>query len=135
MYRSLSPSEQMVGTWSTYAHMPYLDCVILPDDVRPEEYAGSMVNTITPYAFLKQVIAEGHQGIVSTAGTSATGIALVGLCAYFDFPLISIVRTKEGKAALKALGAKNVVVLEDATFKADLAQQAKTRGRPPFSTV
>lgn len=154
MYRSLSPSEHMVGTWCAYAHMPYLDCVILPDNVRPEEYAGSMVNTITPYAFLKQVMAEGHRGIISTAGTSATGIALVGICAYFDFPLISIVRKKEGKASLEALGAKNIAVREDATFKADLAQQAKTLGAtaifdgvggevlndiieaiPPFSTI
>ena len=154
MYRSLSPSERMVGTWSTYAHVPYLDCVILPDNVQPEEYAGSMVNIITPYAFLKQVIAEGHRGIISTAGTSATGIAMVGICNYFDFPLISIVRKKEGKAALDALGAKNVVVREEASFKTDLTERAKALGTtaifdgvggevlndiidaiPPFSTI
>jgi NADPH:quinone reductase-like Zn-dependent oxidoreductase len=51
----------MIGTWCEYAHMHYLDCVILPDDAVPEEYAGSVVNAITPYAFLQQVSTEGHK--------------------------------------------------------------------------
>ena len=63
MYRSLRFSEDMIGTWCEYAHMHYLDCIILPDDARPEEYAGSVVNAITPYAFFQQVSAEGHREI------------------------------------------------------------------------
>jgi NADPH2:quinone reductase len=125
MYRSLRPSESMIGTWCEYAHMHYLDCAIIPDDVSPEEYSGSMVNIITPYAFLQQVMEEGHKGIISTAGTSATGIAMLGICRHFDFPLISIVRTEEGQAELEKLGAENVVAQNAPDFANVLAQKAK----------
>ncbi len=29
----------MVGTWCEYAHMHYLDCILLPDGVDPADYA------------------------------------------------------------------------------------------------
>ena len=125
-YRNLKYSESVVGTWCEYAHLHYLDCVILPETVNPEDYSGSMVNTITPYAFLKQIIGEGHKGIISTAGNSATGIAMLGFCLAFNFPLISIVRNQEGKKELEALGAKNIVVQSDEDFNQQLTETAQT---------
>jgi NADPH:quinone reductase-like Zn-dependent oxidoreductase len=125
MYRSLKFSESMIGTWCEYAHMHYLDCVILPDDARPEEYAGSVVNAITPYAFLQQVSAEGHKGILSTAGTSATGIAMVGICLANNFPLVSIVRNEAGKKELAALGAQNIAVQTDPAFQQQVQELSK----------
>lgn len=125
VYRSLQFSEHLVGTWSDYAHLPYLDCVILPDDVRAEVYAGSLVNIITPYAFLKQIASEGHTGIVCTAGTSATGIALLGVCLAYGVPLVSIVRTAAGKQELESLGATHVVVQADDDFEAQFQQVAQ----------
>ncbi len=115
----------MIGTWSEYTHMHYLDCALIPDGASPEDYSGSLVNIITPYAFLQQIMEEGHKGIISTAGTSATGIAMVGICRHFDFPLISIVRTEEGKAALEKLGAENVVAQNAPDFANILSRKAK----------
>jgi NADPH:quinone reductase-like Zn-dependent oxidoreductase len=126
IYRSLHYSEQVVGTWSEYSHVPYLDCVILPDDIRPEDYSGSLVNAITPFGFLKQVIADGHQGIVSTAGGSATGKAMLGFCLAYNFPLLSIVRSEESKQELESLGAKHVVVQSSAAFDQELSEKAGT---------
>lgn len=126
LYRQLSYSDEAIGAWSEYAHVPYLDCAILPDDVDAEDYSGAMVNIITPYAFLKQIINEGHKGIISTTGNSATGRAMIGICAAYDFPLISLVRSLQSKKDLEVLGAKNVLVQTDADFKqqlTDLAQQ------------
>ena len=125
-YRQLSYSESAVGSWCEYAHVPFLDCAILPDSADPAEYSGSMVNIITPLAFLKQIINEGHKGIISTAGNSATGIALLGFCLTYNFPLISIVRTEEGRKELKELGAKNVVVQSDPDFIGQLTDLAQT---------
>jgi len=125
IYRQLTYSESAVGTWSEYAHVPYLDCVILPDNADPEDYSGSMVNIITPFAFYKQIITEGHQGIISTAGSSATGIALLGFCLTYDFPLISIVRNEDSKKELAELGAKNIAVQTDADFTQQLKQMAQ----------
>lgn len=120
VYRQLAPSDSAVGMWSEYAHVHYLDCAILPDDARPDEYAGSLVNTITPYAFLKQVQEEGHKGIIATAGSSATAKALLGICLTYDFPLISIVRNERGRQELEELGARNILVQSDADFNQQL---------------
>lgn len=112
-YRQLMYSEEVVGSWSEFAQLHYLDAVVLPDSVDAGDYAGSMVNVIPPYAFLKQIMAEGHKGIMATAGNSATGIALLGFCLHYDFPLVSVVRNEAGKRELEALGAKNVVLLSE----------------------
>jgi NADPH2:quinone reductase len=125
IYRSLQFSDQLVGLWSAYAHVPYLACVPLPDDVAPTAYAGSLVNVITPYAFWKQIASEGHRGIICTAGTSATGIALLGVCLAYGIPLVSIVRTAAGKHALEALGATCVVVQAEADFTTQLQEAAQ----------
>jgi NADPH2:quinone reductase len=124
-YRQLKYSESVVGCWCEYARVHFLDCVILPDDVNPEEYSGSIVNTITPFAFLKQITSEGHQAIISTAGNSATGIALLGFCLAYNFPLISIVRNPQGKRELEELGAKNIVVQSDQDFDQQLTKMAQ----------
>lgn len=123
-YRQLKYSEVVVGSWSEYAQIHFLDCTILPDNADPLDYSGSIVNTITPYAFLKQVIGEGHKGIISTAGNSATGIALLGFCLAYNFPLISIVRSEAGRKELEVLGAKNIVVQSDEDFDQQLTETA-----------
>jgi NADPH2:quinone reductase len=124
-YRSLRSSDSLIGTWCEYSHMPIADCVLLPDNANPDEYSGSLVNIITPYGFLKQVSAEGHKGILSTAGASATGIALAGICQAYNFPLIPIVRNEASKAELEALGATNIVVQNDPAFKQQLQAMAQ----------
>lgn len=125
IYLNIKYSESAVGTWCEYNHVHFLDCVILPDDVNPEDYSGSMVNIITPFAFYKQILNEGHHGIISTAGSSATGIALLGICLTYNFPLISIVRNAESKKELEELGAINVVVQTEENFGVQLKQMAQ----------
>ena len=129
VYRSLLYSDSQIGTWSEYAHLPYLECAILPEDIDPEFYSGSLVNIITPFACWKQAIQEGHKGIINTAGNSATGIAMLGICIDADIPVISIVRNQEGKHELEELGAKHVLVQSESGFKdhlKDLSEQLKT---------
>ena len=125
VYRSLQFSEQLVSTWSEYAHLPYLACVPLPDGTDAAAYSGSLVNVITPYAFWKQAVSEGHTGILCTAGTSATGLAMLGVCRAYGVPLVSIVRTAAGKQALEALGATHVVVQADDDFTEQLQRMAR----------
>jgi NADPH:quinone reductase-like Zn-dependent oxidoreductase len=97
IYRSLKFDDNIIGTWSEYSHLHYLQCAIIPDHLDAEEYSGSLVNIITPYGFFKQIQEDGHQAIVATAGTSATGRALLGIAQAYDFPIISIVRDEDGK--------------------------------------
>ena len=125
LYRSLRFSDALVGTWCEEAHVHRQHCVLLPDDVPPEDYSGSLVNMITPFAFLQQVKEEGHKGIIATAGTSATGIAMLGICLAYDVPLISIVRDAASGKQLEALGAKNILIQTDPEFKKQLADMAQ----------
>ena len=121
VYRSLKFGGNIIGAWCEYAHLPFEHCAILPDHLNMEDYSGSLVNIITPYAFLKQITEEGHKGIICTAGNSATGIAMLGICIANDFPIISLVRTEENKKELEELGAKHIIVQSTADFKQQLA--------------
>ncbi len=129
VYRSLTTGDDIVGTWSEYAHLPYLQCAILPDDVDPDEYSGVLVNVITAYSAFRQAVKEGHQGIVVTAGNSDTGRAMLGFCLNAGLPVISIVRNEEGKKELEALSASQVLIQGTSQFKehfAALSGQLKT---------
>ena len=116
VYRSLRAGEETVGTWSEYAHLHYLNCAIIPDAVKLDAFAASLVNIITPYAFLKHAMSEGHKGIVCTAGNSATGKSMLGICLINKFPIVSIVRSKKSELELKSLGANNILVQQDEDF-------------------
>lgn len=109
VYRSLTEGD-IIGTWSEYAHLPYLQCAVLPGAVDPDDYAGALVNIITAYAAYKQALKEGHRGIVITAGNSATGKAMLGFALDAGMPVISIVRNQQGKQELERLGAKNILI-------------------------
>ena len=120
VYRSLKHSDTLIGTWSEIAHMHMHHCITLPNHANTDEYSGSLVNSITPYAFYKQITDEGHKGIICTAGLSATGRALLGVCLTYDIPLISIVRTREEKNTLLELNATNIMSQDDPDFEAQL---------------
>lgn len=122
VYRSLKFTENIIGTWCEYAHLHFQHCAILPNNANVEEYSGSLVNIITPYAFLKQITEEGHKGIICTAGNSATGIAMLGICIANNFPIVTLARTQDAKKELQELGAKNIVVHTDIDFKQQLKE-------------
>jgi NADPH:quinone reductase-like Zn-dependent oxidoreductase len=120
VYRSLKHSDTLIGTWSEIAHMHIQHCVTLPDNANTDEYSGSLVNAITPYAFHKQITAEGHGGIICTAGLSATGRAMLAICLTYNIPIISIVRNKEKKDSLQKLNATNILIQDDPDFETQL---------------
>ena len=122
VYRSLHVSPNIIGTWSEYAQLPYLSCAIVPAAaIAPEVHPSSLVNLITPYAFAKQVMNEGHKGIVVTAGSSATGRAMIAIADALNVPVVSLIRNAKNEAHLEKLGAKNVVVVDDPAFEKNFA--------------
>lgn len=121
VYRSLINDKEIVGTWSEYAHLPYLQCAILPEQADPDEYAGALVNIITAYGAYKQAIKEGHQGIVITAGNSDTGKAMLGFCQDAGYAAIALVRNEEAKQELEKLGAQHVLIHGTPEFKEQFA--------------
>lgn len=129
MYRGLKPDHDVLGYWSEIAQVPYQTALLLPDSVDEKDYCGSLVNVVTAYAFLEQVVAEGHRGIVVTAGNSATGRALAVLAQKRGVPILIIVRGEKSKEALKSeLKAEHVLSSSNSNFLQELESKAKELG-------
>jgi len=124
IYRSLSTSPHTIGLWCERAHIPYTSCVILPDDIPTRDYCGSLVNAITAYAFLEQVTAEGHKGVIATAGNSATGLALTALAERRHTPVILLVRSAAAREELRGLGVEHVIATNGENFETELGDLA-----------
>jgi NADPH2:quinone reductase len=128
IYRSLQLDKPFLGLWCETSQIPYQACLLLPDHVDAREYSGSLVNVVTAYAFLEQVVAEGHRGIVVTAGRSATGRAMTFLARRRNIPTVTIVRSSESKAEMLRDGLQHVLASDDPGFLRDFEQTASTLG-------
>ncbi|PQE17506.1 alcohol dehydrogenase protein [Rutstroemia sp. NJR-2017a BBW] len=130
IYRGLKPNDPVLGLWCETAQVPYETCLPLPDHVDAKDYSGSLVNVVTAYAFLEQATAEGHRGIIVTAGSSATGRALTVLARRRGIPIIVIVRSQEAKEeALKSgMEVERVLSSSHPDFIRDLQQMAQELG-------
>jgi NADPH:quinone reductase-like Zn-dependent oxidoreductase len=128
IYGSLQQDKSFLGLWCETAQIPYQACLLLPDHVDARDYSGSLVNVVTAYAFLEQVVAEGHHGIVVTAGRSATGRAITFLARRRNIPTLIIVRTSESKAEMLRDGVQHVLASDDPDFTQDFEQTAGTLG-------
>ncbi|MFL9874202.1 MDR/zinc-dependent alcohol dehydrogenase-like family protein [Paraburkholderia megapolitana] len=113
IYRALARSPENVGLWCEKAHMRHTSCLILPDHVRARDYCGSLVNVMTAYAFLEEIVEAGHKGVIVTAGNSATGHALATLARKRNVPAIFLVRTEAARDALRASGVEHVIVTRE----------------------
>lgn len=123
IYRSLTPSQHIVGLWCERAVVPLTSCVVLPDDAAALDYSGSLVNAMTAYAFLEEM--DSHHGVVVTAGNSATGLAMAALAQEKKRPAIFLVRSAESREALRALGVEHVLATSDKDFDAEFERWAE----------
>jgi len=130
IYRGLKPDDAILGLWCETAQVRYEACLLLPDHVDVKDYSGSLVNVVTAYAFLEQAAAEGHRGVIVTAGNSATGRALAVLARRCGMPILVIVRSEKAKEELLKSGAgvEHVLSSSDPDFMRDLEQEARELG-------
>ncbi len=135
IYRSLRRDLPIIGMWCERAQVPWLTCLPLPDHVPAKAYCGSLVNVVTAYAFLEQIVAEGHGGVIATAGDSATGRALAALARRRGLSAILLARTSEAKAALNRLGAEHILVAQDGYLPALEALAARLGATAVFDGV
>jgi NADPH:quinone reductase len=127
IYRSLQRDVPVMGLWCERAQVPYRTCLPLPEHVQVKAYCGSLVNVMTAYAFLEEVVAERLGGVIVTAGNSATGHALAAQARRRDIPAILLVRTPAAKAELQRRGIEHVVVTQEG-FRSELADLAARLG-------
>jgi NADPH:quinone reductase len=124
LYRSLTPSPQTVGMWSERAVVPYTNATILPENVSVEDYCGSLVNAVTAYAFLEEIATDGHKGVIATAGTSATGLALAAIARRKNIPAILLVRSEASRQELRGHGVEHVLNTASEGFENELERLA-----------
>jgi NADPH2:quinone reductase len=130
IYRGLKPDNAFLGLWCETAQVPYDACLLLPDHIDVKDYSGSLVNVVTAYAFLEQVAAEGHRGVIVTAGNSATGRALAVLARQRGMAILVIVRSEKSKEDVLKNGVEEEHILNSShpDFTRNLEQMAKKLG-------
>jgi NADPH:quinone reductase-like Zn-dependent oxidoreductase len=124
IYKSLSRTPDTIGLWCERAQVSYASCLILPDEVRARDYCGSFANVLTVYAFLSEIIAAGHKGIIVTAGNSATGSIAASLERRRNVPAIFLVRSMSAREELVRHGVEHVIVTTEENFESKLATLA-----------
>jgi NADPH:quinone reductase len=130
IYRGLEAGVAVLGVWCETAQIPYGACLLLPGHVDVKDYSGSLVNAVTAYTFLEQAAADGHRGVIVTAGGSATGRALAVLARRRGMPILVLVRSERAKEEVLKSGLEEGHVLHsgDPNFVRDLEQKAKELG-------
>jgi NADPH2:quinone reductase len=128
IYRGLKPDDAVLGLWCETAQVPWATCLLLPENADMKDYSGSLVNVGTAFAFLEQAIAEGHRGIIVTAGNSATGRAMAVLARRRGIPILVIVRNETAKEEVLKTGVEHVLSSSDPNFMQDLEQTARELG-------
>jgi NADPH2:quinone reductase len=130
IYRGLKSDDPVLGLWCEIAQVPYETCLLLPGQVSEKDYSGSLVNVVTAYAFLEQAAAEGHRGVIVTAGNSATGRALTVLARQCGMPILVIVRSEKVKEDVLQTGVEVEHILNSnhPDFMRNLEQTAQKLG-------
>jgi NADPH:quinone reductase-like Zn-dependent oxidoreductase len=128
IYKTLIRSSETVGLWSEQVLVPYQSTLILPDHVNPRDYNGSFANVLTVYAYLADIKAMGHNGIIVTAGTSATGRIAASLTRTMGVPAIFLVRSGSAKDELAKSGVEHVFVTNEMGLEQRLEKLAADLG-------
>ena len=124
IYKSLSRSPEQFGVWCERAQVPFTSCLPLPDHVSATDYCGSLANVLTVHAFLAEIVAAGHAGLVVTAGRSATGLVAASLVQRRNVPAVFLVRSEAAREQLVGHGVEHVLLAASDTLEADLARLA-----------
>lgn len=136
IYRSLGSSPETVGLWCERAQVSYTSCMVLPAHASSLDYCGSLVNIITAYSFLREVQAAGHEGIVITAGRSATGRVLAFLARQSNITAISLMRSATTETASRGQKAGHVILTTGANFEHEFtAASAEFKATAVFDGV
>lgn len=109
------------GAWAEYALTDPTACVPVGNALRDEDAAALLVNPLTALAMAELAVEAGTRAVVLTAATSQLGRMLIPLLRERGLTPIAVVRRTEAAAALRALGAAEVLVGSAPDYAARLA--------------
>lgn len=109
------------GTWAEYACVDAMKCAPLHKGTDPQQGSMLLTNPMTASVLLGIARRDGHRAFVQNAAAGAIGKMMVRLCARDGLALVNLVRRPEQADALRAIGAKHVVVASDSGTAEELA--------------
>ncbi|KAH9571707.1 hypothetical protein CY35_02G107300 [Sphagnum magellanicum] len=101
------------GTWQEYVAVRGDLVRVVPDSISDVAAAQFVINPWTVHGMLSDLQIPKGEYVLQTAAGSALGRQLIKLAKHWDIKTINLVRRKEQKEELKALGADEVIVIND----------------------
>ncbi|NTF33065.1 alcohol dehydrogenase catalytic domain-containing protein [Rhizobium skierniewicense] len=124
------------GMYAQYRTVTADDCILLAEDVTPQQAASAWVNPMTASGMVHTMRSEGHTAIVHTAAASSLGQILNRLCARDGIALVNIVRNAAQADMLRALDARWIVRSDEPDFAGQLMNAIEeTRATIAFDAV
>jgi NADPH:quinone reductase-like Zn-dependent oxidoreductase len=101
------------GTWQDYVSVRADLVWVVPDSISDVAAAQFVLNPWTVHGILSDLKIPKGEYVLQTAAGSALGRQLIKLAKHWGIKTINLVRRKEQKAELKALGADEVISTSD----------------------
>ncbi|KAH9559492.1 hypothetical protein CY35_06G062200 [Sphagnum magellanicum] len=101
------------GTWQDYVSVRADLVWVVPDSISDVAAAQFVINPWTVHGMLSDLKIPKGEYVLQTAAGSALGRQLIKLAKHWGIKTINVVRRKEQKAELKALGADEVISTSD----------------------
>ena len=108
--------------YSQYRVVKARQCLVLAKGTTAAQAASCFVNPLTALGMTETMRREGHTALVHTAAASNLGQMLNRICIKDGIGLVSIVRSAEQEAVLRAQGAAHVCNSASETFSEDLTE-------------
>jgi NADPH:quinone reductase-like Zn-dependent oxidoreductase len=118
-----------MGSWQEFTVVPARAALPVPDSISDELAAMFIVNPLSAYAMVHQVLAvRPDTWLLQSAAGSALARMVVRMGRLAGFRTINLIRSEAHRPALEALGADVVINTESRDLRDEVARVTGTRG-------
>lgn len=112
------------GSWASHIPVKVSDCIIISEELDPDQAACFSVNPFTAYAMVELAKRIKSQAIIQNAAAGQVGKFINTLAKNEGMEVINIVRKEEQIETMKARGYVNVLCSRDEKFSDELNKLA-----------
>jgi NADPH:quinone reductase len=112
--KRVAVASQKAGCWAEYVVIPAKQAVPISASLSLEQAASAFVNPTTAYVMTQRVLnVPSGEWLLQTAAGSVVGRMVIALGKKFGFKTINVVRRREQKKELEALGGDVVIATDE----------------------